>query len=117
MSLGREDFLARLALDFPDAAAGINKYEAGQLHCEVGAFRRATEAAMDSGRFWEAEKHFRWVEELLKTAGPELRNALEVSYLEDLALGGCPPARYQAVKERMPKALRQILIAHHRQWQ
>jgi hypothetical protein len=117
VSLGREEFLARLACDFPDAAAGINKYEAGLLHCEVAAFRRATETAMDSGKFWEAEKHFRWVEELLRAAGSELRNALEVSYLEDLALGECTPARYQAAKERMPKALRQILIAHHKQWQ
>jgi hypothetical protein len=117
VSVGREEFLARLARDFPNAAAGINKYEAGLLHCEVAAFLRATEAAMDSGRLWEAERHFRWVEELLLTAGPELRNALEVSYLEDLALGGCSPARYQAVKERMPKTLRQILIAHHKQWQ
>ncbi|HBI44392.1 MAG TPA: hypothetical protein DDY78_16295 [Planctomycetales bacterium] len=117
MFLGRKEFLARLAFDFPEASAGINKYEAGLLHCEVAAFRRATEAAMDIGRFWEVERHFRWVEELLKVAGPELRNALEVSYLEDLALGSCPPARYRAVKERMPKALRRILIAHHRQWQ
>jgi hypothetical protein len=115
--LGREEFLARLAIDFPEAAVGINKYEAGLLHCEVAAFRRATETAMDTGRLWEAERHFRWVEELLKAAGPELRNALEISYLEDLAFGGCSPARYQAVKERMPKALRQILIAHHKQWQ
>jgi hypothetical protein len=89
--LGREEFLARLALDFPDAAAGIAKYDSGLLHCEMAAFRRATEKAMDCGRFWEAERHFRWVEEMLKVAGPELRNALEVSYLEDLALGECTP--------------------------
>ena len=117
MALGREEFLARLAFDFPEAAAGINKYEDGLLHCEVAAFRRATEKAMDCGRFWEAERHFRWVEDLLQAAGPELRNALEVSYLEDLALGACSSARYQAVKERMPKSLRLILIAHHKQWQ
>jgi len=106
VSVGREEFLSRLVRYFPDAVAGINEYEAGLLHCEVAAFRRATELAMDSGRLWEAERHFRWVEELLQTAGPELRNALEISYLEDLAFSGCSPARYHAVKERMPKALR-----------
>jgi hypothetical protein len=87
------------------------------LHCEVAAFRRATEQAMDAGRLWEAEGHFRLIEELLAVAGPELRNALEVSCLEDLALGRCTATRYQAVKERMPKALRQILIGHNKQWQ
>ncbi len=95
----------------------IDEYDAGLLHCEVGAFRSATEAAMDAGQFWEAERHFRLVEELLKSADPELRNALEVSYLEDLAFAECTPQRHRAVKERMPPALRQILIAHHEQWQ
>jgi hypothetical protein len=114
--VGREEFLARLAADFPKAAAGIRSDEAGLLHCEVAAFRRATETAMDSGELWEAECHFRLVEELLATAGPELRNALEVSYLEDLALGECTPARHRAVKERMPRPLRQMLIAHQEQW-
>jgi hypothetical protein len=116
MRAGREDFLARLAADFPDVVASFGSYSAGLLHCEVGDFRRATERALDTGRLWEAEQHFRLVEELLAVADPELRNALEVSYLEDLALGECTPARHQAVKERMPKALRQILIGHHERW-
>jgi hypothetical protein len=116
MGASREDFLARLAADFPDVAAGFGPYSAGLLHCEVGDFRAATERAMDAGRHWEAEQHFRLVEELLAVAGPELRNALEVSYLEDLALGEFTPARYRGVKERMPPSLRQVLIGHHSHW-
>jgi hypothetical protein len=116
MGAGREEFLARLASDFPDVMSGFSPYSAGLLHCEVGDFRKATERAMDSDRLWEAERHFRFVEELLGVADPELRNALEVSYLEDLALGVCTPARHRAVKERMPWALRQILVGHHEQW-
>jgi hypothetical protein len=114
--LGREEFLARLRADFPEAAAGIRSDEAGLLHCEVAAFRRATEEAMDAGRLWESERHFRLVEELLPLAGSDLENALEVSYLEDLALGNCTPARYQAVKERMPEPLRKKVIGYHIQW-
>ena len=117
MGAGREDFLARLAADFPDVIAGFGPYSAGLLHCEVGDFRRATERAMDTGRLWEAEQHFRLVAELLAVAGPELRNALEVSYLEDLALGEFTPARHRAVRERMPRELRQVLIGHHAHWQ
>jgi hypothetical protein len=116
MGAGREEFLARLATDFPALIAGFGPYSAGLLHCEVADFRRATEHAMDAGRRWEAEQHFHLVADLLGVAGPELRNALEVSYLEDLALGECTPARHAAVKERMPQALRDILINHHRQW-
>ncbi len=102
MGAGREEFLARLAADFPDVVAGFGPYSAGLLHCEVADFRRATERAMDAGQLWKAERHFRLVEELLAVAGPELRNALEVSYLEDLALGEWTPARHRAVEDRMP---------------
>ena len=117
MGAGREDFLARLAADFPDVVAGFGPYSAGLLHCEVGDFRQATERAMDAGRLWEAERHFRLVAELLAVAGPELRNALEVSYLEDLALGEFTPVRHQALRERMPRELRSVLDAHRGHWQ
>jgi len=115
--LGRVDFLARLVSDFPNVVGQISQYETGLLHCEMAAFRRATEQAIDAGRFWEAEMHFRLVGELLPNAGPELLNALEVSYLEDFALGECTPERYRAVKERMPKSLRKVLVSHHANWQ
>ena len=116
MTSGREDFLSLLATELPEVVAQIDRSESGQLHCEVGAFRRATEQAMDTGRLWAVEKHFRLVERLLSEAGPELRNALEVSYLEDLALGDCTPQRYRAVKERMPRSLRAVLVGHHENW-
>ncbi len=116
MALGRDEFLTRLASDFPDVVAHIDQYATGSLHCEVAAFRRATEQAIDTGRSWEAEKHFRLVEELLREAGPELRNALEVSYLEDFALGECTPKRRQVVRERMPTTLHQVLVGYHPNW-
>lgn len=113
----RDEFLARLRADFPEVVAQIGKDEAGRLHCEVAVFRMATEQAVDAGRLWTAYLHFRLVEELLALAAPDLLNALEISYLEDLAFGTCTPARHRAIKERMPPALRQILIGHHEQWQ
>jgi hypothetical protein len=116
MSAGRDEFLARLAADFPDVVAGFGPYSSGLLHCEVADFRRATERAMDEGRFWLAEQHFRIVEELLAAAGDELRNALEVSYLEDLAFGEWTPGRHRVVKERMPKALQEIIAMHNERW-
>ena len=116
MTIGRDEFLARLSAEFPDVVAEFGRYSSGLLHCEVGDFRQATERAMDEGRLWEAERHFRLVAELLAASDPELRNALEVSYLEDLAFGECTPARRQAVKERMPSALRPVLIGFRKQW-
>src|SRR5262249_32354877 len=42
-SVGRDEFLARLRADFPNVVAQIKPHESGLLHCEVGAFLRATE--------------------------------------------------------------------------
>lgn len=113
----REQFLAELGAEFPDVVSQIRPDESGLLHCEVGAFRRVTESAMDGGRLWTAERHFRFVERVLREASPDVRNALEVSYLEDLAFGELTAARYKAVRERMPRTLRAVLVRHRREWQ
>ena len=117
MGLGREEFLLRLMADFPEVVVRFSPFSAGLLHCEVADFREATERAMGAGELWEAERHFRLVAELLVGAGSEVRNALDVCYRQDLALGEFTPVRYQAIKERMPKHLRQVLIRYHSHWQ
>jgi hypothetical protein len=117
MSLGREEFIRELRATFPEAFAAITEYdEQGLLHCEVAVLRRLSEEAMDAGQEWLAERHFRFVERLLKDAGSELQNALEVSYLADLALGEHTPQRHRIVKERMPAVLRRRLIEAHEWW-
>ena len=115
-TIDREEFRARLSADFPDVVAQIRPDVAGLLQCEVSAFLRATEQAMDAGRFWAAEKHFRFVESILGQADAELRNALEISYLEELAWSEWTPQRLRAVKERMPKLLRILLTSKNPQW-
>lgn len=113
MLLGREDFLKRHSSDFPHVVGQIGQYDTGVLHCEVAVFRRATEQAIDAGRLWETEKHFRFVDQLLPKAAPELLNALDVSFLEDFALGGCTHERHRAARERMSASLREILVGRH----
>jgi hypothetical protein len=87
MPASRDEFIRQLQAEFPEAAVAISEYETGILHCEVAVLRRLTEETMDAGNAWLAERHFRFIERLLKDANAELRNAIEVSYLEDLALG------------------------------
>ena len=114
--LGSCDFYARLAEESPETYAGLSQAEKDELQLGAAALRQATEAALDAGRLWEAERHFRCVAELLGRADPELTNALEISYLEDFAFGACTPSRKQAVKERMPRSLRERLIALRADW-
>ncbi|MBX9622444.1 MAG: hypothetical protein K2X82_01380 [Gemmataceae bacterium] len=112
------DFRAALAAEFPEVAAMFaENYATGLLHCEVGCFRQATEEAIDSGRHWLAERHFRFVEQAMVEADHEVRNALELSYLEDSATGEHTPERHRVVKERMPAALRRRLIELGEWWE
>ncbi len=101
-SIGHEEFLELIRVEFPDIASEVSDKGNGLLHIETAVFRSATEQAMDAGRLWDAEKHFRFVERVMRDAAPEVENALSVSHLGDLALGECTSKRYRAVRERMP---------------
>lgn len=116
MPIGRDEFLRELGAEFPEVIAEIDECRKGLLHCEVGVLMRASEVAMDAGRAWLAERHFRFVERMLRGANPELDNALGVSYLCDLALGEHTAQRYRIVKERMPIGLREQMIAASDFW-
>jgi hypothetical protein len=111
-----DDFRHELATMFPEVVAATRLDERGLLHCEVAAFRRCSEEAMDGGKAWFAERHFRLVADSLTAADDELRNALEVSYLEDLALGGWTAERHRIIRQRMPRVLREELIRIAPQW-
>ena len=115
-TIGYREFLDLLEAEFPDVAGEIRAEGDDLLHLDTATFRRATERAMDAGQFWAAEQHFRFVERVLRDAAPDVENALAVSYIEDLALGGCTPLRYRAVKERMPPKLRAEMTSIHPVW-
>lgn len=116
MPIDHEQFICLLGYEFPEVVSGISEYKRGLLHPEVGAFRRIAEEAIDGGRLWTAERYFRFLERVLRDADPDVRNAIEVSFLEDFALGEFSSARYEAVKRRMPSLLRDMLIAVDDKW-
>ncbi len=112
----RKEFIKKLANEFPDAFAQINEYESGLLHCEMGAFSRYIENQMDSGAVWYCEKAFRFIETCLNQAGPDLENAIEVSFIENLALGEHTTQRHEIISARMPKLLRDKMIKIKNDW-
>jgi hypothetical protein len=83
-TLDRVEFITRLKKRFPVIEDGISKYARGLLHCEMGCFAQATQAAIDNGDFEAVKDHFAFADELLCDASPELENAIQVSYLEYL---------------------------------
>jgi hypothetical protein len=95
--------------EFPEVSQAFDECTKGLLHCEMGAFARMTEEAMDEGRFWQVEKYFNFMERVRENATPEVENAIDVSYVEYLAFSEVTDNRHQAMK-RMPKAIRAVLL-------
>jgi hypothetical protein len=112
----RPEFISELEAQFPEAFARIDKYESGNLHTEMGAFRDYIEQKMEEGAFWYCERAFQFIERCLKDAGPELKNAIEISFIEDLALGIQNKQRYDIVKQRAPRLIRDKMIQAHNFW-
>lgn len=103
-------FIEMLTARFPEVTASFDEIRRGLLHCEMAAFARITEEAMDSGNHWQVEKYFGFVEEVRENASPEVINAIDVSFLEWLAFSDYSEGRHRAIKERMPKTLKKILF-------
>jgi len=114
--MDREEFIKSLADQFPEVTAQINDYGRGLLHCEMADFRRVVEQAMDGGQNWRVEKYLRFIDACREVAGPNLANAIDISFLEDFALGAYTATRQQAVRERMPERLRQRLLRISNRW-
>jgi hypothetical protein len=97
-------FIALLNDQFPDVAAGIDSCAAGLLHLEMGAFCRATQAAIDAADRPTVERHFRFIDEVFRHATADVKNAVAVSHLEGLRLDGTmrkllPPRLEQELRE------------------
>ncbi len=114
--LNRESFISAVAAQFPEIAATIDEIDEGLLHLEVAAFRRCVENAIDNGRMWDVERYCRFIADSFKCADDALDNAIGVSFIEDFALGEITDERREAVRDRMPKDLRDEIIAVNETW-
>jgi hypothetical protein len=112
---GREDFERVLAERFPSISADINDVERDLLHLEMAVFARATCKAIESDDLKQVQEHLNFADELLADSGPELENAVYVSYLENVFLGADDP-RYQSVREMLSQRLKNALSELEAHW-
>ncbi len=119
--IGRKQFLLMLRQRFPEVTATevtatFDESDAVLIHLEVAAFRDCVENAMDSGQMWNFQKYLAFVNEVLPVADSSLENALEISFIEDFALGGINDNRRAALRDRAPKQIREKIIAINHHW-
>jgi hypothetical protein len=102
---GRKHFIRSLSGRFPEIAAAIPSYSRGLLHCEMGTFAGATQDALRRADFATAQAHLNFAEDLWRVAGPDLKNALAVSYLEHIDFD-TKRGRSATARELLPPGLR-----------
>jgi len=86
-SIDREIFLLLLAERFPDIASSISEFAIGLLHPEMGEVAHATRTAIASGAWTIVGAHFQFIERIFANGDDSVRNAVYVSYLENVLLG------------------------------
>lgn len=111
----RGDFERMLGEQFPAVAAEIDDCERGLLHLEMAVLARATCRAIDTGDLHEVQAQIRFVDELFSEAGPDLENAVYVSYLENVFLGS-DNLRYVSAREMLSKRLQTALADLEEHW-
>lgn len=101
--IDHQHFLALLSARFPEVTADMDESVRGLLHCEMGTFARATNTAIRAGDAATVQRHFRFADEVLRDAAPDVRNAIAASYLETLALCGRHAKRIEARRLLTPR--------------
>ena len=97
-----------LATRYPIIAANMSEYAKGLLHLEMADLARATQAAIDDGDRETVRDHFGFVNEVYGNAAPDVENAVNVSYLENLRFEG-RQAKAMKARELLTPKLRQAL--------
>ena len=68
--------------------AKIDDISEGLLHLEMATFSRETQTAIDAQDNETMKRHFRFIDEVFRDAAPDVENAVNVSYLENLRFDG-----------------------------
>jgi len=98
-----------LSNEFPEIVQAFDEIETGLLHLEMASFARTTKKALDEGRFSQVQKYFVFMDRVRKKADPDVENAIDVSFIENLAYDEVNENRLQAIRS-MPTTLREILL-------
>jgi hypothetical protein len=101
-------FFAMMAERFPEVAADVDDCSQGLLHLEMATLARATQEAIYNQDRATIFRHFQFVDEVFRDAAPDVENAVNVSYLENLDFD-CIKAKPTRARDLLTTRLRQAL--------
>ena len=79
----QSQFIKEVKTVFPELTSDINA-EQGLLHLEMEVIRKFTQHLIDTGQRKELVKCFSLIEQFNKSGNAKLKDAIDVSFVEDL---------------------------------
>lgn len=108
----RSEFLKAVKAAFPETAQPLNAWQ-GLLHLEMSEFRRFAQTLIDGGREDELKKCFEIVERFERTGNRGLRNAIDVSFVEDLEFNDTKKNKRSWAWQLLPRSLQVLYEEFH----
>jgi len=108
-AMTRSDFVRHVTLHMPEVSAHIHEDDFGIAHLELGAMRKATRDAILAYELYTVRRHLSFIGYLYEHADDELRDAIQVSYLEALFIHETFPA-YSRARRMLPATLDAALV-------
>jgi len=107
-------FAFTLAIHFPEVAMCVDEDDYGVLHLEVGRLMLASRNAILARDWNTLTRHFAFIAAIMDNAGPELLDAIDVSYLSNL-LHDEASINYAKARTLLPRPLlhRMELLERH----
>jgi len=102
--IDREEFLRALATQLPEIAAKITDIESGLLHPEIAVVSQATHEAIEAQDWQAVATHFSFITEVFAEGTEAVKNAVCVSYLENVFLGETS-VNHESARSMLPPIL------------
>lgn len=112
---GHAGFVSQLALALPEVAAKIDEDDFGVVHLEVGVLKLVTREAITRHDWETVRQHYAFVSAVLRDADDELRDALHISYVENLLLDETS-AYFVRARKLLPSSMASELTATELKW-
>ncbi|GAB1622101.1 hypothetical protein AAOGI_21510 [Agarivorans albus] len=108
----RSEFLKLLKKELPELAENVNA-EQGLLHLEVGVLKKHAQRAIYGGDRELFSKCVKLAEKSYIEGNAALKDAINVSFVEELEFYATKKASYEWAWETMPITLRQLYVSFH----
>ena len=108
----RSEFLKLFKQEFPELTNDVNA-EQGLLHFEVGVLKKYDQRAIYDGDREKFLKCVQLAEAVYRKGNAALKDAIDVSFVEELEFTPSPKSNYAWAWEIMPNTLKSLYVAFH----